>query len=227
MKTEETYKIARIIKNLNAFDHLMQNIRFNYNILVGCYAMKDEVDDVEYKDVECAFNNFVLISSIVKQHIKSFEKDLDIKFLKTKKYCNVVNYLFNDKLYLIFLGLRNYLQHVFHFKISFGNMGGDEEELFISNFTLLKIDDMKKRTENQAMQRFFKHCWSLPIMDFSLCIMDLIENFYKKYQKVIKDHYKSKLNKYDKSSDIDQYAMDMHDIYFENLTNINNKEFEK
>ncbi len=230
MKTEteeENYKIARIIKNLNAFGHLMQNIRFNFGILASLNTLKDKTNDAEYKDVECAFNNFILISSIVKQHILSFEKDLDSKFIQTKKYQKVKNYLFNDFFYLVLLGLRNYLQHVFHFKISFGNIDGSKEELLISSFTLLKIDKLKKNKENNEMQKWFKRCLALPIMDFSFCNMDLIENFYKKYKKTIQEHYKSKLEKDDYKKNIDQYAMDMHDIYFENLTNINNKEFDK
>ena len=129
---------------------------------------------------------------------------------------------------MILLGLRNYLQHVFHFKIGFGNILSDDEsdeDLFILSYTLLDYDKLhSNKPENIAMQRYFKYCMALPIMDFAADNMYLIEKFYQNYNKIINEHYRSMLAKYDKVKDVDQYAMDMHDIYYSNLNSFNNKE---
>lgn len=227
MKTNSNIKCAKIIKGLDALSHLMTNIRYNYLALESIYKARKRIKDIEYKQVECAFNNFILSASTLKQHIKSFEKILDEKYLKSKKYTTTVNSLFNDEMYLILLGLRNYLQHVFHFKICFGNLfsdNGKDEDLFIVNYTLLKYDELhKNKPENVAMQRYFKYCFALPIMDFATQNMFLMEDFYQKYDKIIHEHYKSILTKYDDVKDIDQYAMDMHKIYNDNLNSFNDK----
>lgn len=221
MKKDNNEKCAKIIKNLNALGHLIANIEFNYDLLCSLYDHKDKVDDIEFKDIECAFNNFVLTASIIKQHIKSFEKDLDETFIKTKKYQKVKAGLFENEWHLILLGLRNYIQHVFHVKISFGygfSSNPDDQELFITNFTLIKHKDLHtNKPENIAFNNYFKHCFALPIMPFTTENMYLIDRFYEQYDKVIHEHYKSMLAKYDNVEDIDQYAMDMHNIYFSNL----------
>lgn len=227
MKTNLEIKPAKIIKGLDALCHLMTNIRYNYLSLESIYKARKRIKDIEYKQVECAFNNFILSASILKQHIKSFEKNLDEKYLNSKKYITTVNSLFKDEWYLILLGLRNYLQHVFHFKICFGNLlsnDGEEEDLYIVNYTLLKYDDLhRNKPENIAMQRYFKYFFALPIMDFAAQNMFLIEKFYEKYDKIIHEHYKSILTKYNDVKDIDQYAMDMHKIYYSNLNSFNDK----
>ena len=227
METNSNIKCAKIIKGLNALSHLMTNIRYNYFTLESIYKVRKRIKDIEYKQVECAFNNFILSASILKQHIKSFEKNLDEKYLKSKKYTTTVKSLFDNEWHLILLGLRNYLQHVFHFKICFGNLlsdDGKEEDLFIANYTLLKHSDLhKNKPENIAMQRYFKYCFALPIMDFATENMFLIEDFYHKYDKIIHEHYKSILTKYNNVKDVDQYAMDMHDIYYSNLSSFNDK----
>lgn len=221
MTKQKSEKCAKIIKNLNALGHLITNIKFNYGILCSVYEQKDKIDDVEYKDFECALNNFILTASIVKQHIKSFEKDLDETFIKTKKYQKVKTALFDNEWHLILLGLRNYIQHVFHIKISFGNAlseSPDEEDLFITNFTLIKHKELHtNKPENIALNNYFKYCFALPIMPFATENMCLIDRFYKQYDKVVHEHYKSILAKYNSVKDVDQYAMDMHDIYFANL----------
>lgn len=219
-KDNSNKKTAKIIKGLNALSHLMENIRYNYFALEIAYSKKDDTDGIEYKDVECCFNNFILTASILKQYIKSFEKYLDKKYIRSKKYTIAVNSLLNNELHLILLGMRNYLQHIFHFKIGAGNLLGntDIEDLFISSFTLLKYNELhQNKPENIAFQNYFKHCLFLPVMDFATENMFLIEKFYQKYDKIIHEHYKNKLRNYDKDNNIDQYAMDMHKIYFENL----------
>lgn len=228
MANDKYIKCARIIKGLNALNHLVVNIRFNYNILLSIYNQRKKIKDIEYKNVECAFNNFILVSSIIKQYIKAYERELDSSFLKTKKYVKNKAYLFENEWYLILLGLRNYLQHVFHFKICFGNFLSNKEEdddLFIANYTLLNHEDLhKNKPENIAMLRYFKYCWALPIMDFSTNILLLIENFQIKYNKTIHEHYNSLLSKYDNDKNNDQYATNLHDIYLNNINSFKNIE---
>ena len=65
MTNDNYIKCARIIKGLNALNHLVVNIRFNYNILLSIYNQRKKIKDIEYKNVECAFNNFILVSSII------------------------------------------------------------------------------------------------------------------------------------------------------------------
>ncbi len=226
-KDNSNIKIAKIIKGLNALSHLMENIRYNYFALEMAYNEKDNTDDVEYKQVECCFNNFILTAAILKQHIKSFKKSLDTKYTQSKKYIMTVNSLLNNEWHLILLGMRNYLQHIFHFKIGVGNLfeDNDKEDLFIANYTLLKYDELHpNKPENIAFQNYFKYCLFLPVMDFATENMFLIEKFYRKYDKIIHEHYKSKLNNYDKDKNIDQYAIDMHEIYFDNLNHFTNKD---
>ena len=232
MKTNENSNIqcAKIIKGLNALSHLMTNIRYNYFTLESIYNKRKKIKDIEYKQVECAFNNFILTASIIKQYINSFEKNLDTKYIKSKKYIKTKNFLFSNEWHLILLGLRNYLQHVFHFKIGLGNLMSDvknNEDLFILSFTLLNYDKLHpNKPENIAMQRYFKYCMALPIMDFATENMILIEDFYHKYDKIIHEHYNASLAKYDELKDVDQYAMDMHEIYLENLNSFNCKNIE-
>lgn len=228
MKTNDksNFQCAKIIKGLNALSHLMTNIRYNYFALDSIYKVREKIEDIEYKEVECAFNNFILTSSILKQYIKSFEKDLDTNYIKSKKYKKTVDSLFNNEWYLILLGMRNYLQHVFHFKIGSGNLfsDGGEEDLLIANYTLLKYDELHpNKPENIAFQRYFKYFFALPIMDFATENILLIEKFYHDYDKIIHEHYKAMLAKYDKVKDVDQYAMDMHEIYLENINSFNDK----
>lgn len=229
MKTNEDSNIqcAKIIKGLNALSHLVANVRYNYFTLESIYKKRKKIKDIEYKQVECAFNNFILTASIIKQYISSFEKNLEIKYLKSKKYTKIKDSLFSNEWHLILLGLRNYLQHVFHFKIGFGNIMSDDrnnEDLFILNFTLLDYDKLHpNKPENIAMQRYFKYYMALPIMDFATENMLLIENFYHYYDKIIHEHYKAMLARYDKVKDVDQYAMDMHEIYLKNINSFNYK----
>ena len=92
MKTNDksNFQCAKIIKGLNALSHLMTNIRYNYFALDSIYKVREKIEDIEYKEVECAFNNFILTSSILKQYLKSFEKDLDTNYIKSKKYKKTV-----------------------------------------------------------------------------------------------------------------------------------------
>ena len=224
---DSNIQCAKIIKGLNALSHLITNVRYNYFALESIYNKRKKIKDVEYKQVECAFNIFILTASIIKQYIKSFEKNLDIKYIKSKKYTKTKDLLFGNEWHLILLGLRNYLQHVFHFKISFGNIMSDarnNEDLFILSFTLLDYYKLHpNKPENIAMQRYFKYYMALPIMDFATGNMLLIEKFYHYYDKIIHEHYKAMLAKYDKVKDVDQYAMDMHEIYLENIDSFNSK----
>ena len=219
-------KCAKIIKNLNSLSHLIKNIEFNYNIFCSAYYHRESYKDMEYKDVECALNNFILTASILKQHIKSFEKDIDITFIKTKKYQKVMSILFDNEQYLILLGLRNYLQHLFHIKICLGNSiceNSDQEDLYITNYTLLKHQDLHlNKPENIALKNFFGKHIGLSIILFVLENMDLIDKFYKRYDKVIHEHYNSILSKYNKEKDVDQYALDLGCIYRENISSFIN-----
>ena len=52
MKKDNNEKCAKIIKNLNALGHLITNIKFNYGILCSVYEHKDEIEDIEFKDIE-------------------------------------------------------------------------------------------------------------------------------------------------------------------------------
>ena len=100
----------------------------------------------------------------------------------------------------------------------------NNEDLFILNFTLLDYDKLHpNKPENIAMQRYFKYYMALPIMDFATENMLLIENFYHYYDKIIHEHYKAMLARYDKVKDVDQYAMDMHEIYLKNINSFNYK----
>lgn len=60
METNSNIKCAKIIKGLNALSHLMTNIRYNYFTLESIYKVRKRIKDIEYKQVECAFNNFIL-----------------------------------------------------------------------------------------------------------------------------------------------------------------------
>ena len=228
MNLNSNEKCARIIKNLNALDNLMSYINYNYDVLTTLYETREEnIDDVEYTNISCALNNFILTSSILKQHIKSFEKDLDESFLKTKKYKKIKTELFENEWYLILLGLRNYLQHIFQLKLGFGNLlseDGEGEDLFILGFTLIHHEDLhQNKRENVAVQEFFKYCYALPIMPFADENMILMDMFHKQYDKLIHEHYKAEFEKYHENQEVDQYAMDMHDIYLNNLYSFRDK----
>lgn len=225
MNNKNKFKYAKIIKNMDSLRNLVYNIRFNYSVLLSTYEKRHKIKDIEYKQISCLLNNFILTSSIIKQYILSYEKDLSSAFIKTKKYIKTINFLFEDEWYLILLGLRNYLQHIFELKLGFGNLMSEsnEEDLFIASFTLIKHEDAHKTKENIAMYNYFKCFTFLPIMDFASVIMELIDNFYEKYNKIIHSHYKSALAKYS-NTDIDQYAMDMHEIYYNNINSFK-KEF--
>lgn len=136
-----------------------------------------------------------------------------------------INFLFANEWYLILLGLRNYLQHIFELKLCIGNImnEGNEEDLYIASFTLIKHEDAHKTRENIEMFNYFKYNLFLPIMDFASVIMELIDNFYEKYDKIIHSHYKSALEKYS-NTDVDKYAMDMHKMYYNNINSFK-KEF--
>lgn len=203
---------------MDSLRNLVDNIRFNYGFLLSAYKKRHKIKDMEYKQISCLLNNFILTSSIIKQYILSYEKDLNPSLIKTKKYKKAINFLFENEWYLILLGLRNYLQHIFGLKLCIGNImsENDEEDLFIASFTLIKHEDAHKTRENIAMYNYFKNIPFLPIMDFASIVMELIDNFYEKYDKVIHSHYKSALEKYS-NTDIDQYAMDMHQIYYNNI----------
>ena len=222
MNSISNEQCAKILKNINALNNLMSNISYNYGVLLSMYNIKEKFsDDIEYTPISCALNNFILMSSILKQHIKSFENDLDDSLLKSKKYNKVKTDLFENEFHLIMLGLRNYLQHIFQLKLGFGNLlseDGEEEDLFILGFTLIKHESLhQNKRENIAVREYFKHCYALPIIPFAAENIFLMDRFHKKYVKVINDHYKSALAKYDENQEIDQYAMDMHDIYLNNL----------
>lgn len=210
---------AKIIKGLNALEHLINNIRHNYLILESIYNKREKIDDAEYKPVEFAFNNFILIASILKQHIKSFEKNLDTYFKNSKKYQKVYEFLFTNEWHLILLGMRNYLQHVFHIHLCFGSDGDtDNEDLYISGHTLLMCNELHpNKPENKSLLTYFKYFIALSIMPFADENMCLIEMFYKKYTNIIYEHYKSKLKHYSKEKDRDQYAEDLSDIYLDNM----------
>lgn len=221
MKTNKKLNIqcAKIIKGLDALKHLVINVKYNYFSLKTIYNMRKKIKDIEYKQIECAFNNFILTASIIKQYIKSFEKLLDSKYLNSKKYSKTINMLFNNEFYLILLGMRNYLQHIFHFKIGIGNLGNNnEDDLYIAGFTLLKHEELHRdKPENIAFKKFFENYFILPIMDFASENMCLINIFYNKYNNIIHDHYKSIFAKYQNNSNVDQYALDMHELYFNNI----------
>lgn len=218
MDNKNKFRCAKIIKNMDSLRNLVNNIRFNYGFLLSAYEKRHKIKDMEYKQISCLLNNFILSSSIIKQYIISYEKDISPTFIKTKKYKKTINFLFEDEWYLILLGLRNYLQHIFGLKLCIGNIMSEnnEEDLFIASFTLIKHEDAHKTKENISMYNYFKRFSFLPIMDFTSNIMELIDNFYEKYDKVIHSHYKSALEKYS-NTDIDQYAMDMHQIYYNNI----------
>ena len=69
MKKDNNEKCAKIIKNLNALGHLITNIKFNYGILCSVYEHKDEIEDIEFKDFECALNNFCTFFVVVFFHL--------------------------------------------------------------------------------------------------------------------------------------------------------------
>lgn len=226
--TASDVECANIIKGLNALEHLINNIRHNYVVLESIYNEREKIVDIEYKPIEFAFNNFILIASILKQHIKSFEKNLDTTFKNSKKYQGIYKFLFTNEWHLILLGMRNYLQHVFHIDLSFGSDGDtDQEDLFISGYTLLNCNELHpNKPENKSLLTYFKHCIALPIMPFAAENMYLMEMFYKKYNNLIYEHYKAKLEHYDKEKDHDQYAEDLRDIYLSNLDFLNQNNIE-
>lgn len=190
MNTESNEKCAKILKNTNALDNLMSYIHYNYTVLASLYEVREEImDDAEYTHISCALYNFILTSSILKQHIKSFEKDLDDSFLKTKRYRKIKTDLLENEWYLILLGLRNYLQHIFQLKLGFGNLLSDdgEEDLFILGFTLIKHEELhQNKIENIAMHEYFRNCYALPIMPFATENMFLMDKFHKQYDKAVR-----------------------------------------
>lgn len=221
MKETTNEKIAKIIKNLDALSHLFNNISYNYLIFYKLYQRRAKDKDMEFKRIEFAFNNFILVSSILREYIKSFEKDFTGNFTKTKIYNKTKDILLKDESYLMLLGLRNYLQHVFHFQLAFGNLLSKEDDLFLSKIFMLKHKDLHtKKLENQVLNNFFKDNMVLPIMFFSDKVMYCMIKFYDKFQKIIHSHYKKQFEKYNSCTD-DNYAFDMHNIYLNNLQEFN------
>ena len=76
MNNKNKFKYAKIIKNMDSLRNLIYNIRFNYNVLLSAYEKRHKIKDIEYKQISCLLNNFILTSSIIKQYILSYEKDL-------------------------------------------------------------------------------------------------------------------------------------------------------
>jgi hypothetical protein len=223
---------ALIAKNLRSLEGLSKLISFDYDSFMTYYddysKGKTELFHVFEEGltnmdlITYLFQNFILVASILKHHVIQFEKDIDsIDFSASAKYKEIKNYLLENEHYLILLGLRNYFQHLFGLQLGFGEIGDLGEHLFIPSFTLLKFDKLNNNKENKALIDFFKNnLMGLHIAGFALECMEIINVFFKEYDKFISSYFKKEIEEYEESMDKSKTDLDMHNIYFDNLSKI-------